>query len=91
MTDIDTVTPVYLCLGFYVCAMLLVTFIANRQNSAAEAAGGDASAVSQHFLGGKSFGTITLTLTALASVYSGFTVVGVPNEAGGKDTALSGG
>ena len=84
MTDIDTVTPVYLCLGFYVCAMLLVTFIANRQNSAAEAAGGDASAVSQHFLGGKSFGTITLTLTALASVYSGFTVVGVPNEAGGK-------
>ena len=84
MTDSDTALPVYLCLGFYVCAMLFVTGIANRQNSAAEEEEGDKSAVSQHFLGGKSFGTITLTLTALASVYSGFTVVGVPNEAGGK-------
>ena len=80
--EIDTVTPVYLCMGFYVLAMLGVSIIANRQNAAAEHEGGDEAAVSEHFLGGKGFGVVVLTLTTLATVFSGFTVVGVPNEAG---------
>jgi Na+/proline symporter len=80
--EIDTVTPVYLCLAFYVLAMLGVSIIANRQNAAAEHEGGDEAAVSEHFLGGKGFGVVVLTLTTLATVFSGFTVVGVPNEAG---------
>jgi Na+/proline symporter len=80
--EIDTVTPVYLCMGFYVLAMLGVSIIANRQNAAAEHEGGDDAAVSEHFLGGKGFGVVVLTLTTLATVFSGFTVVGVPNEAG---------
>jgi Na+/proline symporter len=80
--EIDTVTPVYLCMAFYVLAMLGVSIIANRQNAAAEHEGGDDAAVSEHFLGGKGFGVVVLTLTTLATVFSGFTVVGVPNEAG---------
>ena len=80
--ELDTVTPVYLCMAFYVLAMLGVSIIANRQNAAAEHEGGDEAAVSEHFLGGKGFGVVVLTLTTLATVFSGFTVVGVPNEAG---------
>ena len=82
MADVDIVTPVYFVMAFYVVAMCVVGYFANRQNAAEEEKAGDEGAVKTHFLGGKNFGVVVLTLTSLASVYSGFTVVGVPNEAG---------
>ena len=82
MADVDTVTPMYWTLAFYVVSMCVVGYIANRQNAAGDVQAGDEGAVKTHFLGGKDFGVVVLTLTSLASVYSGFTVVGVPNEAG---------
>ena len=37
--------------------------------------------VTTHFLPSKTFGSIILFLTTFASVHSGYTVIGVPNEA----------
>jgi Na+/proline symporter len=37
--------------------------------------------LSAHFLGGQSFGPILTVGTTFASIYSGYTVVGIPNEA----------
>ena len=74
--------PIYVTLAIYILAMFAVTFIANRQNSAAEVELGEDAAIKTHFLGGKDFGVVILTLTTFASLFSGFTVVGVPNEAG---------
>ena len=74
--------PIYVTLAIYILAMFAVTFIANRQNSATEAELGEDGAIKTHFLGGKDFGVVILTLTTFASLFSGFIVVGVPNEAG---------
>ena len=68
--------PTYVLLSFYILAMITVTIIANRQKIK------DKKIVSSHFLASKNFGSIILLLTTFASVFSGYTVVGVPNEAG---------
>eukprot|EP01084_Bolivina_argentea_P054149 99316_1 len=74
-------TPTYIMLAFYVLAMIIVTIIANRQNAKA-ATQSASNMVKTHFLASKSFGAVVLLLTTFASVFSGYTVVGVPNEAG---------
>lgn len=77
--------PIYLLLGLYVLAMIGVTVHANRQNRAdikSEAKGGGGDEITSHFLASKNFGRTILLLTTFASVFSGYTVVGVPNEAG---------
>ena len=75
--------PVYLTLGIYFAASIAVTLVANSQNRAEEAKasanGGDE--VSTHFLGGKGMSYGVLTMTTFASIFSGYTVVGVPNSA----------
>eukprot|EP01084_Bolivina_argentea_P256366 431602_1 len=73
--------PTYLMLALYIASMLIVTYIANRQN-AASMSKSRSNMVKTHFLASKSFGTVVLFLTTFASVFSGYTVVGVPNEAG---------
>ena len=73
--------PVYIVLTVYVLLMASVTFLARRQNRAAAATAGDAKAVSTHYLAEKGFGVLVLSMTMMASIFSGYTVVGVPNEA----------
>eukprot|EP01083_Nonionella_stella_P142206 439539_1 len=73
--------PTYVVLSVYVLATILVTVAANiKNNDPAD----QTSHISKHFLASKNFGTIILTFTTFASVFSGYTVVGVPNEAGSK-------
>ena len=74
-------TGLYVIISVYLLLMFGVTIIANRRNAEAAESAGDAGAISTHFLGGKGFGPVVLTMTMLASIFSGYTVVGVPNEA----------
>eukprot|EP01083_Nonionella_stella_P140581 431331_1 len=74
-------TPTYIILALYLLAMIIVTIIANRQNARATTES-KSNMVKTHFLASKSFGVVVLLLTTFASVFSGYTVVGVPNEAG---------
>jgi len=89
--------PTYILLALYVLAMIIVAIIANRKNrksgidkqeieDASEysinANSPNQSVVTTHFLASKAFGKILLLLTTFATVFSGYTVVGVPNEAG---------
>eukprot|EP01084_Bolivina_argentea_P132593 233997_1 len=73
--------PTYLLLALYVTAMTTVTIIANKQNKKSDESTNN-NMVSTHFLASKSFGTLTLLLTTFASIFSGYTLVGVPDEAG---------
>ena len=66
----------YVTLGVYLASMFVVTIIANRQKRR------DDKELSSHFLGSKNFGSAILLLTTFATVFSGYTVMGVPNEAG---------
>lgn len=71
--------PTYVVLTLYVVATIVVTVAANRKNNDPSDA---SSQITKHFLGSKNFGPVILTFTTFASVFSGYTVVGVPNEAG---------
>jgi SSS family solute:Na+ symporter/sodium/pantothenate symporter len=79
--DMHSTTPIYITLIIYLISMVVVTIIANRQNAAEEERNGEDGAVSTHFLGGKDMGMFVLTMTSFASIFSGYTVVGVPNSA----------
>ena len=74
-------TPTYILLGIYVLLMIVVTGYANWKNRS-DAAEDEAKKITSHFLANKNFGAILLLLTTFASVFSGYTVVGVPNETG---------
>ena len=69
--------PLYLI--FMVGCGLYVWLKNNRQASRTDSAGPDA--LTQHYLGGRDFGPIITVMTCFASLFSGYTVVGVPNEA----------
>ena len=71
-------TGIYVVLAFYVLATSAVTFCANKNNR--EEAGKSGDEVTTHFLAGKNFGVVILYLTTFASCFSGYTVVGVPND-----------
>eukprot|EP01083_Nonionella_stella_P282956 963031_1 len=73
--------PTYVVLALYVLATLGVTIAANIKNKDPT---DSSSHITKHFLASKNFGSILLTFTTFASVFSGYTVVGVPNEAGAK-------
>ena len=89
--------PTYVLLSLYLIGMISVTIVANRKNRSSEThnqtkqessihtvneSNQSLSIVTTHFLASKTFGPIILLLTTFASVFSGYTVVGVPNEAG---------
>ena len=76
--------PTYILLAVYVVLMTIVSIIANIQKRQDKV-----NMVSSHFLASKNFGSIILFMTTFASLYSGYTVVGIPNEAGNNGfTAL---
>jgi len=78
--DSDVSTPKYAvlyCIGFvYLVSLVVVAYYARRRKAEAEAAGGKLQA---HY--GGSFSAPLLILTTFSTVYSGFTVTGVPEEA----------
>jgi len=70
--------PFFFVFGFYVCWMLGIAFTSFLKNQ--KAAEGD-EAYEMFYLGGKSYGSVLLFLTLFSTIFSGYTVIGVPNEA----------
>mmetsp|Transcript_86374 Transcript_86374/g.244835 ORF Transcript_86374/g.244835 Transcript_86374/m.244835 type:complete len:837 (-) Transcript_86374:118-2628(-) len=80
--DVSTHAWFIFALGFYLCWMLSVS-IMSRTKEAGSGRAGKSAAYQSYFLGGKAFGSIPLFLTLFSTVFSGYTVVGIPNEAAG--------
>merc|ERR1719244_1628028 len=72
-------TPTYVVLAVYVLLAAIVTVAARVKNSDPN---DSSSHVATHFLGSKNFGPYLLIMTTFASIFSGYTVVGVPTDAG---------
>lgn len=69
----------YVMVAIYVFLLVMVAKIAHSRKKRVAA---DEGEVKAHF--GGSFGAFTLFLTTFSTVYSGFTVTGIPNEAFSK-------
>eukprot|EP00435_Cladocopium_sp_Y103_P036654 s408_g9.t1 len=69
----------YVMVAIYVFLLMMVAKIAHSRKKRVAA---DEGEVKAHF--GGSFGALTLFLTTFSTVYSGFTVTGIPNEAFSK-------
>eukprot|EP00310_Coccolithus_braarudii_P016784 CAMPEP_0183352634 /NCGR_PEP_ID=MMETSP0164_2-20130417/29563_1 /TAXON_ID=221442 /ORGANISM="Coccolithus pelagicus ssp braarudi, Strain PLY182g" /LENGTH=753 /DNA_ID=CAMNT_0025525115 /DNA_START=56 /DNA_END=2318 /DNA_ORIENTATION=- len=77
--------PLYML--FIVCTGLY-TYLKNRSQMQTSMQGEEA--LSQHYLGGRSFGPFVTMMTLFASLFSGYTVIGIPAEAASDGfTALS--
>lgn len=68
-------TGVYVTVSLYMAFLLTIAFLSWFRNKNTE------STVSSHYLASKSFGPIVLSFTLFATMYSGYTVVGVPTDA----------
>lgn len=66
--------PIYFCM---LAAVAVWSYMRNRKFKQE----GISDAMSTHYLGGRSFGALVTAGTMFASLFSGYTVVGVPNEA----------
>mmetsp|Transcript_93318 Transcript_93318/g.260929 ORF Transcript_93318/g.260929 Transcript_93318/m.260929 type:complete len:646 (+) Transcript_93318:138-2075(+) len=66
----------YICLGAYLVVLVVIAVVAYMRKKKASAKGGELDA---HF--GGSFPAPLLVLTTFSTVFSGFTVTGVPSEA----------
>ena len=80
-----TLTGLYVALPAYFTLMVaagvgsVLTSRRRRQKSVSSGPGEDA--LSAHFIAGRSLGALVTAATLFASLFSGYTVVGVPNEA----------
>eukprot|EP01084_Bolivina_argentea_P132592 233995_1 len=80
--------PTYILVALYILAMIIVTIIAKSKNKKEDlslestSTNSSYTVVTTHFLASKNFNTFVLLLTTFASVFSGYTVVGMPNESG---------
>lgn len=71
--------PLYIFMIMYLLALVGVGVLASKWKAQASKAGGEVSA---HFSG--DFNPVLLILTTFSSVFSGYTVVGVPTESRGR-------
>jgi len=81
-----TPTGLYAAVPLYVLLMVSVGLNAWRSNrrrsrKLAREGGTVADAISAHYLGGRQLQVFTTMMTLFASLFSGYTVIGVPNEA----------
>ena len=74
-------TGIYVTLFLYLVLTAFVTWLANRDNREEETREGETTLVKTHFMGGKNLGLFVLYLTTFATYFSGYTCVGVPNDA----------
>lgn len=72
-----------IAVSVYFVAMALAAFAAHRSLATRQLAedGTVADAMSSHFLGSRKLGVFVTAMTLFASLFSGYTVVGVPREA----------
>lgn len=74
----------YVTIPLYFCVLFCCALWAHRRNAEeSQGVGGEGGAdrLSSHYLGGRKLGPILTTGTIFASFFSGYTVVGIPNEA----------
>lgn len=69
----------YVTIPIYFCILFVVAFISYRRVQR-QIGDGVADHLTSHYLGGRSFGEFTIAATVFASLFSGYTVIGIPNE-----------
>ena len=81
-------SPFILVFGFYLASMLGVAILSRQRMSVIKASqkyvdeeSRRKADYSTHYAGGKSYGSIILFLTLFSTLFSGYTVLGVPQEA----------
>jgi Na+/proline symporter len=72
------ITGLYVAIPVYFVLLGIVAYLGWRRTNALKH---KSDALTAHYLGGRSFGPIMTAGTMFASLFSGYTVVGVPNEA----------
>lgn len=80
MVSEENRTGLYVTIPLYFCILGLATYYAHRKMKHMANEGMN-DQMSAHYLGGRSFGPLVTAGTMFASQFSGYTVVGVPNEA----------
>lgn len=80
MVSADNRLGLYIAIPLYFCILAGCAYWGHRRMVKIENEG-TASAISAHYLGGRQFGWIVTAGTFFASLFSGYTVVGVPNDA----------
>lgn len=80
MVSAENRTGLYVTIPIYFCLLAGATYWAYKRMEKME---NDKTAdkLSAHYIGGRSFGPLIITGTLFASMFSGYTVVGIPNEA----------
>jgi len=80
MVSAENRTGLYVAVPVYFCLLATTAIWAYRRM---EQMSNDKTAdkLSAHYIGGRNFGPLLITGTMFASLYSGYTVVGIPNEA----------
>jgi Na+/proline symporter len=73
--------PVYGLFSVYMCITIGLAFYGMRQRKKTEASGVDV--LSAHFLGNKSFGAYVTSMNLIASLLTGYVVVGIPGDTAG--------
>jgi Na+/proline symporter len=71
--------PFFIAFGFYICWMLALAALSWQKNQTKNI--GTDQEFRWHFLGNKGYGSVIVFLTLFSTIYSGYTIVGVPNEA----------
>ena len=69
----------YITIPLYFCILGFVAWISYRRIQRMQA-DGVADQLTSHYLGGRAFGEVTIAGTVFASLFSGYTVIGIPNE-----------
>lgn len=82
--DRNNLIGLYITIPLYFCILggaCVVAYTRNKRLSSNSTAGVGNDALSQHYLANRSFGPLLTAGTLFASIFSGYTVVGVPNDA----------
>lgn len=77
MVSADNRLGLYITVPAYFCLLMACAWWGHRRMVKLENEG-TAAAISAHYLGGRQFGWIVTAGTFFASLFSGYTVVGVP-------------
>lgn len=80
MVSADNRTGLYVTVPIYFCLLAGAAFWAYKRMENMKHQG-VADKLSAHYLGGRDFGPLMTAGTLFASLFSGYTVIGVPNEA----------
>jgi len=79
MVSEENRTGLYIALPCYFSVLVTAAFLAYKKTEVQKSDGVN-DQLSAHYLGGRGFGPLVTAGTLFASLFSGYTVVGVPNE-----------